>query len=43
MEIDITYSGITESDITRNLRWDFDITGKKEIGRKEKHISRCGI
>ena len=43
LEIDITYSGITESDITRNLRWDFDITGKKEIGRKEKHISRCVI
>ena len=43
MEIDITYSGITESDITINLRWDFDITEKKEINRTEFHITRCGI
>ena len=31
LEIDITYSGITESDITINLRWHFDITEKREI------------
>ena len=29
--IDKNYSGLTESDITINLRWDFDITEKKEI------------
>ena len=43
LEIDITYSGITESDITRKLRWDFVKTGKKEIDRMEFHITRCGI
>ena len=43
MEVDITYSGITESDITINLRWDFDITEKKEINRTEFPITRYGI
>ena len=39
MEIDITYSGITDSDLTITLRWDFDITEKEEFNRTEFHIT----